>query len=193
MTPPPLCIIQARYHSTRLPGKMLLPLGGETLIARAVRMACAHFGPPHVVVAIPETDWESPLGDELRRIDARTASVGGKEDDVLARVHAVAHKFRWRPESILHRWTADDAWKDSTSIQRAINGERVPAEWGGEAFTLAMLDAAHGTVTHPHYREHITYAIYGSLPPSPTSNRVWTIDTQADYDAACALVDQVAA
>src|SRR5690242_10612729 len=40
---PPLCIIQARLDSTRLERKMLLTLNGETLIARAWRIACEAF------------------------------------------------------------------------------------------------------------------------------------------------------
>lgn len=190
MSPPPLCIIQARLASTRMERKMLRVLGGETLIARALRKACTHFGPEHVVVAIPDGDWESPLGEELRRMDARTACVGGKEWNVLSRVHAVAHLYRWRPESILHRWTADDPWKDSLSIMRAINGERVPAEMGGEAFTLAMLDHAHQTVEDAYSRQNISYAIYGSTPPPPPPGKCWTIDTDADLAACRALLAQ---
>jgi spore coat polysaccharide biosynthesis protein SpsF (cytidylyltransferase family) len=169
---PPLCIIQCRLNSTRLPQKMLAELGDETLIARAYRMAVAHFGDEHVVVAIPFKDWDGPLGDELRRF------------------YEVARTYRWRPESVLHRWTPDDPWKNSLAIMRAVNGERVSAETGGEAFTLAMLEHAHATVTHTHHREHITYALYGSLPPSPPPGQTWTIDTQSDLDACRAMLAQ---
>jgi spore coat polysaccharide biosynthesis protein SpsF (cytidylyltransferase family) len=187
---PPLCIIQCRLNSTRLPQKMLAELGDETLIARAYRMAVAHFGDEHVVVAIPFKDWDGPLGDELRRVNARVMTTATHEADVLGRFYEVARTYRWRPESVLHRWTPDDPWKNSLAIMRAVNGERVSAETGGEAFTLAMLEHAHATVTHPHHREHITYALYGSLPPSPPPGQTWTIDTQSDLDACRAMLAQ---
>jgi spore coat polysaccharide biosynthesis protein SpsF (cytidylyltransferase family) len=187
---PPLCIIQARLHSSRMEQKMLRTLGGYSLIERAWRDAWHIFGVDHVVVAIPASDEDGPLGNELRRYNANVFAWDGAESDVLGRFHACAHRYRWRPESILHRWTADDPFKLVGGVRRVLDGERLPAEIGGEAFTLAMLDAAHERETHPHRREHITYAIYGSLPPSPPAGRVWTIDSDADLEAARTLIAQ---
>lgn len=144
MNIPPLCIIQARYGSTRLPGKMLLKIGGESLIARAWRIACEAFGEANVVVAIPECDLESALHAELRRINAnvRTA-IGVASDDVLGRFYEVAHSMRWHPDSVIVRYTPDDWRKNVAALRRVAGGTREPVEIGGEAFTLAQLDAAH--------------------------------------------------
>jgi spore coat polysaccharide biosynthesis protein SpsF (cytidylyltransferase family) len=191
MNVPPLCIIQARYNSTRLPGKMLLTLpgdgGSETLVARAWRLACEAFGRQHCVVAIPRNDIGSPLGDELARIGASVFAWAGQEENVLSRFYACAHKYRWHPDSVLVRWTPDDPFKVPMQCRRVANGERLPVELGAEAFTLEMLDAAMrgpGDRPMPDWREHITYAIFPPPPPIPQSSEVWTVDTQEDYDAA---------
>lgn len=188
---PPLCIIQARYHSTRLPGKMLRTLGVETMIARSHRLACQAFSARHVVVAIPKGDELGPLGDELRRIGATIFAWEGSENDVLWRFHDCAHAFRWHPDSVVHRWTPDDPFKDPWTCRSVAFGERAPVEIGGEAFTLGMLDEAYrrtnrlvGTADLPgSEREHLTYALFPTLPPTPPPG-VWTVDTPEDYDAA---------
>lgn len=190
----PLCIIQARYHSTRLPGKMLLPLSGETLIARGWRIACAAFGAAHVVVAIPASDEAGPLGQELARINARTFAWDGPESDVLSRFYHCAHAYRWHPDCVIVRYTPDDPFKSVDALMRVVRGERLPVELGGEAFTLGMLDAAQEWVAvdddagNVPAREHITRALFPTDPPPPPPG-VWTIDTQGDYDAACEIVN----
>lgn len=192
VTVPPLCIIQSRYHSTRLPGKMLLKLGDETLIARAVRIAEAAFGKDQVVVAIPASDEAGPLGEELRRIDARVFAWDGPEADVLGRFYACAHRYRWHPDSVIVRYTPDDPFKSVDGLRRVAAGERLPVEIGGEAFTLAMLHQAmratawfndRDEVIAGSSREHITRAIFPTPPPPPPPG-VWTIDTAEDLEAA---------
>lgn len=204
---PPLCIIQARYNSTRIPGKMLLKLGDETLIARGFRIACAAFGYDNVIVAIPKSDEDGPLGNELGRLDdpiippesrigAKVFAWDGPEDDVLARFYCCAHSYRWHPESVIVRYTPDDPFKTVSALRRVANGERLPVELGGEAFTLAQLYIAHQRFHGRFFRvtdddsvprEHITHALFQMAPPKPPPG-VWTIDTQEDYEAAVAQV-----
>jgi len=200
MTTASLCIIQARYGSTRLPGKMLLELGGDTLIARAWRLACAAFGRENCVVAIPRADDDGPLGEELRRIHAHVFLWDGAENDVLGRFWACAHLNLWHPDAVVFRWTPDDPFKHIASCRRVASGERLPVELAGEAFTLAMLDAAQSREPHGDHdwqpvlgsappsnprREHITDALFPfRVPVMPGDG--WTVDTAADYTAAIA-------
>lgn len=182
----PLCIIQARYGSTRLPGKMLCDLGGETLIARGYRLACEAFHPANVVVAIPAKDGAGPLGDELRRIDATVFGYDGPEHDVLGRFYACAHSLRWTPDAVIVRYTPDDPFKRPDLMQRVAEGVRLPVELGGEAFTLAMLDEAY--FRNDAEREHLTTVLFPVAPPPAPPGQVWTIDTQADLEAARQVV-----
>jgi glutamate-1-semialdehyde 2,1-aminomutase len=182
---PPLAIVQARLKSTRLPNKMLLKLGDETLIARAVRLTSFTFGAEHTVVAIPFPDWDGPLGDELRRIGAQVSTWFGAEHDVLGRFHHTAHSYRWHPDSVIVRITPDDPWKRPDEMLRVARGERRPVEWGGEAFTLAQLDVAHGRTDSVADREHITHALF-AVPGPRMGNGNWTIDTPEQYAQAVA-------
>ena len=191
----PLCLIQARFGSTRLKAKMLCKAGGWTLIERAWRLATPMFGAEHCLVVIPKNDEDGPLGDELRRIHATVFAWDGDERDVLGRFHAAAHSRRWHPDCILHRWTPDDPFKQANEVAAVLRGERRPVETAGEAFTLAMLDEAHAyegfgsTLAGANdRREHITHALFPNSPPPPPPPGVWTIDTQADLDAVNALL-----
>ncbi len=192
MTHPCLCIIQARYHSTRLEGKMLLKLGDETLIHRAWRLACEAFGADNCVIAYPMGDENTPLADEVRRIGANwDCTFPGVDADVLGRFYHVSHKLRWHPDSVIVRYTPDDPFKTVEGLRRVANGERLPVEIGGEAFTLAMLDAAHGDTFYPGDLEHITHALFpGSPPPPAPSDDVWTVDTPEDYARAIARYER---
>jgi spore coat polysaccharide biosynthesis protein SpsF (cytidylyltransferase family) len=189
---PPLCIIQSRLKSTRLEEKMLLKLGGETLIARAWRLAVEAFGQANVVVAIPAKDDAGPLGAELRRVKATVFAWDGDEHDVLGRFWFCAHRYRWHPDTVIVRWTPDDWNKQPTMCLRVVAGERLPVEQGGEAFTLEMLDVANSVTQDKYKREHITYALFGAhdAPKVPRLPKgYWTIDDQADFRAARLLVE----
>ena len=179
VTPPPLAIVQARIGSTRLPGKMLLDLGGHPLIWWAWTASIVAFGPSNVVIAIPAT----PENDELAKVcDDMGATVfrwDGSENDVLGRFHACAHTYRWHPDSVIVRVTPDDPFKVPLMMHEVANGARYPVEWGAEAFTLT-------TLNQWHFRagpcEHLTGLMRYAPPKCPPG--VWTIDTQADLDAA---------
>lgn len=187
MVIPPICIIQARLKSTRLENKMLLKLGGETLIARAVRLARMAFGALHVIVAIPKSDEDGPLGAELRCIGANVFAWDGDEANVLGRFHAAATRYRWHPQSVIVRWTPDDPFKDSEACRQTAEGMRFPVEIGCEAFTLAALDRAFHT-THADDlvpREHLgNHRGIFPFDPIPCPPGIWTVDTQEDYEAA---------
>jgi hypothetical protein len=155
---PPLAIVQARMHSTRLPGKMLLHLGGKPLIQWAWEAAVEAFGEENVVVATPFTPENKPIGDWVCSVNGQGFGWEGPEWDVLGRFHAVAHAFRDDPGSVIVRITPDD----------------FPIDTERERFTLGWLDERYATVVDPRFREHI-----GLLLPQRIE-----INTPEDYEAA---------
>jgi spore coat polysaccharide biosynthesis protein SpsF (cytidylyltransferase family) len=190
MTPAPLAIVQARMGSTRLPGKMLLPFDGYPLVIRAWRTACRALGTENVVVAIPATPENDELAAVLARYHVETFAWHGPENDVLGRFWHCAHTYRWHPDTVILRVTPDDPWKDMLSMRRVLNGERLPVELGGEAFTLAMLDRAR-TGPAGEWREHLgnnRELFPVPAPRPPEAPHPWTIDTQAEYDACVAYL-----
>jgi spore coat polysaccharide biosynthesis protein SpsF (cytidylyltransferase family) len=182
--PPPLAIVQARMGSKRLPGKVLLPIHGVPLIEHVWRRTVKAFGKQHTVVAHPDTPENAPLVEVLESLGAQRFAWDGPENDVLSRFYYCAHRYRWHPDSVIVRVTADDWRKNPAMMKRVANGERLPVELGAEAFTLAMLDEAQGTVGfQADYREHITHALFPTAPPKPPPG-IWTIDTAEDLAAA---------
>ncbi len=175
MNVPPLCIIQARYNSTRLPGKMLLKLGDETLIARAWRIACEAFGQENVIVAIPFDDQAGPLGAELRRMQITVFSYEGDESDVLGRFYACAQSRSIAPNHVIVRLTAEDPFKDPALMtlvarkqaQSQVGYSRIvglPLGCDVEAFTMETLDSAHRNATELWDREHVTPWMFRFVP-----------------------------
>ena len=186
MNCPPLAIVQARVNSTRLPGKVLLPLAdGRPILAWVVERAVAAFGKANVVVATTTDPRNAPIVAWCDDHDARVEAWDGPEADVLSRFYHVAHAYRWNPDSIIVRATADDPFREVEAMWRVAVGERLPVEQGAEAFTLAMLDAAHdGFTTSAHAREHITDALFPSRIPMLADGNIWTVDCPEDYARA---------
>jgi hypothetical protein len=87
------------------------------------------------------------------------------------------------------RVTADDPFKVPASLRAVAAGERLPVEFGGEAFLLKQLNAVAGATLTRAQREHITHALFRIPPPKPPPG-IWTVDTQADLDAARGALEQ---
>jgi spore coat polysaccharide biosynthesis protein SpsF (cytidylyltransferase family) len=180
---PPLCIVQARMGSKRLPGKMLLRIKGRALIEIAWSNAVGIFGRENVVVAFPKTLENLPLSMFLANLGSQQFEYEGDEDDVLGRYFHCASEYRNDPNALIHRWTPDDPFKSPEVVGYVLHGERWPVELGGEAFTFKQLTLAHATVRDAFRREHISFALFESPAPPPPPG-LWTIDTVADYEAA---------
>lgn len=78
-----VAVVQARTGSTRLPGKVLRPLGGRTVLEWVVRAAQEARGVDAVVVATTGLARDDAVEEAASRVGA--AVVRGPEDDVLAR------------------------------------------------------------------------------------------------------------
>lgn len=181
---PPLAIVQARMRSTRLPGKVMLPLAdNRPILHHVVRRAIVAFGRANVVVATGPREHNAAIVDWCAQQDVPCVC-HPDEADVLGRFHVVAHQYRWHPSSILVRVTADDPFKSPEAMREVAEGWRHPVELGGEAFTLWMLDDAEAVVSDPEAREHITDALFSHRLPLMADGRVWSVDTPSDYDRA---------
>jgi spore coat polysaccharide biosynthesis protein SpsF len=81
-------VIQARMGSTRLPGKVLLDLGGKTVLARVVDRLRRATLVNEIVVATTDSIADDAIIQECRRIDV--APFRGSESDVLDRYYQAA-------------------------------------------------------------------------------------------------------
>lgn len=122
-----LLVLQARTGSTRLPGKVLEPLGRHTLLAHCIRrLQAADLGP--VVVATTREQGDDAVVAEARRHGALVFR--GPTDDVLARFVGATEEFGGR---YVVRATADNPAVDidaAARLARAVYDAR--AEYGME-------------------------------------------------------------
>jgi spore coat polysaccharide biosynthesis protein SpsF len=112
-----LAVIQARMGSTRLPGKVLRPLGSTTVLGWVVRAAATCDAVDAVIVATSTDPADEPVAAAASGLGARV--VRGPEDDVLARfVLAVADDA---DETTVVRLTADCPLADPALISMAVH------------------------------------------------------------------------
>lgn len=76
-------VVQARLSSSRLPGKVLLPLGGEPMLVRQLERLQTLEHAHEVCVATTAAPEDEPIRELCRRIGVRVVS--GHETDLLDR------------------------------------------------------------------------------------------------------------
>jgi spore coat polysaccharide biosynthesis protein SpsF len=202
-------IVQARMASTRLPGKVLLPLAGTTVLDQ-VLTRCAAIGNADVVVcAVPDKPDNDLVAEEAMRIGARTGALifRGSESDVLDRYYRAA---RFADADVVLRVTSDCPLIDPTICARVIElltdegadyaANNMSASWPHgldcEAVRFSWLQRAAQEATQPFDREHVTPFVR-THPDAKKANlngpggdmvrHRWTLDTPADLEFMIAL------
>ncbi|HEY3145182.1 MAG TPA: aldo/keto reductase [Dongiaceae bacterium] len=195
-------VLQARTTSTRLPGKVLLPLCGLPITVLAARRA-ARDG-VETVVATSNDRSDDRLAETLHRHQVRY--LRGPLEDVLARF--VAATADLDDDDICVRLTSDNVFPDGDFVRRLVEAaeqsaqgytglsggaDGLPYGLSGEAMRVGLLRQADRGTRDPHDREHVTPWVIrrcgGHAPSLPRvdaldlSNLRCTIDTLEDYRA----------
>ena len=112
-------IIQARMGSTRLPGKILLPVLDTTMLGHQLNRLRCCIEPDHLIVATPMGTEESPILDECHR---GVETYQGSEGDVLSRYCEayLLHGRRVRKGDVIVRITSDCPCADPELIDEYI-------------------------------------------------------------------------
>lgn len=108
-------LIQARLGSSRLPGKVLLPLAGKPVLAHVVERCRAAPGVDRVVVATTEAAEDDAVAACTAEYGADTFR--GSNDDVLGRFAGAAAAY---PAERYVRITADCPLADPQVIGRVV-------------------------------------------------------------------------
>lgn len=182
-------IVQARMGSRRLPGKVLLPLNGHTVLEE-VLTRCRRIGADMVVCAIPFSDSEA-----LTRVAMRVADkvFCGQEADVLGRFVGAANHIG---ADVVMRITADcplicpalcaEVLSKVPEYDYASNvhPRTFPKGLDCEAFTIEALRQAH---LYSDEREHVTTWMLKAPIRRTNVASPWklegrlTLDTWEDY------------
>jgi spore coat polysaccharide biosynthesis protein SpsF len=197
-----VAIIQARMSSTRLPGKVLLDLGGRPVLERMVERVRAAKTIDEIIVATTVDPSDNPIVALCQNM--QVAVFRGSLPDVLDRYYkcALAHKA-----DVVVRLTGDCPLIDPELIDEVVHGlydplmdfscNRLPPPFSRtypigldvEACTFAALEIAWHNATEKHDREHVMPYLYEKLGrfkviqlqnDEDYGNMRWTLDTPED-------------
>jgi spore coat polysaccharide biosynthesis protein SpsF len=193
-----VAFLQARMGSTRLPGKVLMPIQGQSILERAIRRLRAAALVDEIAVLTTRCREDDVVVEEAHRLGAWVYR--GPELDVLTRFYEASEQFQ--PQIII-RATADNPLIDIGSVDRIIEMLRsanldlcmeseLPIGAATEAITARALKAVHVQAKEAHHREHVTLYIKDhpeeyrvSFPAPPDYVRFpqirLTVDTPADF------------
>lgn len=193
-----LAIIQARMGSSRLPGKVLLDLGGRTMLARVVRRAGRTRLIDEVLVATTVAPGDDPIVQECDRLSV--PCFRGDEDDVLDRYHRAAETHG---ADVVVRITSDCPLIDPDVTDQVVRVfldqdpdyasntlERTyPRGLDTEVVAAAGLARASREANEPYQRTHVMPYFYQNperfqllsvTGPQDTSGYRWTVDSPED-------------
>jgi len=109
-------IIQARMGSSRLPGKSMMPLSGNSLVGHVLERVKRCTKLDEIVLAIPDTDENDPLAEE--GVKNNVVVFRGSENDVLDRYINAAKATR---AGVIVRLPADNATPEPAEIDKIIS------------------------------------------------------------------------
>jgi spore coat polysaccharide biosynthesis protein SpsF len=191
-------VIQARLSSTRLPGKVLRPLGGRSVLSWVIRAAQETRNLDTVILATSDDPEDDPVAEEAARCGASV--VRGPLDDVLARYVKAVHEH---PCDAVVRLTADCPLHDPALIAQVVGVwladptldhvsnvvvRRYPRGLDAELVRVPVLEEQNRIATGGH-REHVTSNIYtqpdvyrcaGVVSGVDNSDLRVTLDTEED-------------
>jgi len=217
MSARPGVVIQARTGSTRLPGKVLLRVQGDTLLGhllqRLARCASVH----EVVVATTTRPEDEAVVAEASRHSV--PAFRGSEQDVLSRYLGAARQHGFDP---VVRVTSDCPLLDPAVVDEAVSlflkrralGAGVDVVTNGrpgrrsyprgldvEVAALAALETADARMgPDAPEREHVTQYLYRHpdefrfedlVLPLDLSFLRWTVDTEADFALIREVLDEL--
>jgi spore coat polysaccharide biosynthesis protein SpsF len=197
-----VALIQARMGSTRLPGKVLMDLAGQPMLARVVERARRASRVDEVVVATSTLPGDDAIEALCR---ARGwACFRGSEGDVLDRYY---HAARAHEADVVVRVTADCPLLDPELVDDVVAAlladpghqyasnvhprRTYPRGLDCEAMRAGALARAWREASAPVEREHVTPYLWHQpelfLPASAAghedhSSERWTVDTPEDLE-----------
>ena len=156
--------------STRLPGKVLLPLCGQTVLE--VMLDRLKAFKEHIVVATTDDGSEAPIVALCEKL--AIPSFRGDTDNVLKRYYQCAETFARNEDGVIVRLTSDCPLIDPEIVRQTVAFfeaeafdyvsncvERTfPRGFDCEVFTLRALEKAYNDASTPFEQEHVTTYIH---------------------------------
>lgn len=194
-------IVQARMTSTRLPGKVLMPVMGKPLLEYQIERLQRVRRSEDIIIAITANDKDQPIVDLADRLGIKVFR--GSEEDVLSRYFGAAKE---NDLDVVVRITSDCPLIDPAVVDDVIGAylenskncdyvsnclnRTFPRGMDTEVFPFTLLEKIHLEVEEQPYREHVTPYIYEDNQrfrllnvafPRDESHQRWTVDTLEDF------------
>jgi spore coat polysaccharide biosynthesis protein SpsF len=185
-----LVVVQARTGSTRLPGKVRLPLAGKPLLVRMIERVRAATTPFDLVVATTVEASDDPLVDLCKEADI--PCFRGHPTDLLDRHYEAARAHGTGVDTVV-KIPSDCPLIDPAVIDRVLAAHASstndftsnlhPATYPDgndvEAIAMEALAIAHREADRPLEREHTTPFIWERPERFKLGNVTW--ETGLDY------------
>ena len=206
-----VAVVQARVGSTRLPAKVLKPLGGRTVLEQVLKRLSGARLPDEMVLATT-TQAEDDVLEKLAE-KAHVRVVRGPVSDVLARF-VLAAQVSGADHVV--RITADCPCVDPDVVDRVIahhlaccadytsniHPRTFPRGLDVEVVSRPALEQAHQEAAEPPEREHVTPFLWNrpqrfrlanlrARPEETMPELRVTLDTWDDYVMLQALFDEM--
>lgn len=208
-----VCIMQARVGSSRLPGKVLKEICGQTVLEHDVNILRLVPNIDEIVIATTIEEQDDQIVQEASRLGVKCFR--GSENDVLSRYYFAAKENN---ADIVVRVTSDCPCMDNIVIENIINEfkkynisehidymsntiERTfPRGYDVEVFKFESLEKAFLNAKKDYEREHVTPYIYDlsnkyklkmhKNEKDYSEYRV-TLDTQEDFQVITAIYKEL--
>jgi spore coat polysaccharide biosynthesis protein SpsF (cytidylyltransferase family) len=204
-----IAIVQARMSSSRLPGKVLLPLGKGVVVDRVFRQLSFARTLDEVMLATSTDASDDCLAQWAERTSI--PCFRGSLDDVLARYY---HAATTQKADIIVRVTADCPLIDPEVVDRVVNeflsgsydyvsNVLPPTFPDGEDTEAISFSALKRAMEEAHLfseREHVTpyirnhpelFRIGNVASPEDLAHHRWTLDNREDYEFLTRVFDQL--
>ncbi len=197
-----IIIVQARMTSTRLPGKVLLPVLQKPLLEYQIERLLRVRWADEVAIATTLNQTDQPIVDLCQQL--QVPIFRGSEEDVLARYYETAVSCK---ADVVVRVTSDCPLIDPAVIDTVIRRyldqnpyadyvsntlERTfPRGMDTEVFSMRALTEAHQEAQAQSDREHVTpfihrqshrYLCQSIKAGINHSQHRWTVDTPEDFE-----------
>ena len=205
-----VAIIQARMGSTRLPGKVLRDINGETMLSRVVQRVRQTKLLDQTIVATTVEAADDPIIDACNSL--KVASFRGSEMDVLDRYYQAS--LVYEADAIV-RITSDCPLIDPLLIDEVIKAyiketpdyagntlmRTYPRGLDTEVIAQSALSRSWREATDPYQRAHVTPYIYQNPQlfkmvsvhsATDYSDYRWTVDTLEDLQLVQAIYSHLA-
>jgi spore coat polysaccharide biosynthesis protein SpsF len=207
-----VAITQARMTSTRLPGKVMLPVLGKPLLRWHLERVQRAATLDELVLAITTNPGDQVLADLAGGMGIPVFR--GSEDDVLSRYYGAA---REHGADVIVRVTSDCPLIDPAVIDSTVRAflaaqpgvdyasnrlpQTYPRGMDTEVATMAALSEAMTEANAPLDREHVTLFIWRQTEryravnaPYHTdqSRHRWTVDVPEDFELIRRIIEMVA-